>query len=398
MVRGLHEQAHVVQWGALLRDIQKIRKRTNFEYLIFRIRIKFKEKGERLIRNVNDYILVNGNRKTIFKEKFDEKKLIFNIYNIIQRAITKEVESRAYMKKKVLFLTKFCQPKNESCLDLLVFKNRENWNDDIWIYGETIDTINHLIRSREVVENEILDPGWSLIIRYSQKVENFMMLIGFKSILISSNSILISLITIESFGTLFMDKMLIIYNFLIINGKGVGLMLKASFVDRKEFLNWIKSVITVRVERKNKIRVVFCSEFGGVIFPLFVKLLIDLKIYHEAEGLKITSFQFRDERVYVIEIVKVNNYKPKRILDINLKELNVLKHMNISGAEIWEKFNPIFEINLRPREKIINGVFENENVLVISSNFDEMFNLIPVMKSIKIGINRKQKAKGSMKV
>jgi hypothetical protein len=79
-------------------------------------------------------------------------------------------------------------------------------------------------------------------------------------------------------------------------------MLKASFVDRKEFLNWIKIVITIKIERRDKIRVVFCSEFGGVIFPMFMKLLIDLKIYHEAEGLAITSFQFRDEKVYVIEV------------------------------------------------------------------------------------------------
>jgi hypothetical protein len=69
-----------------------------------------------------------------------------------------------------------------------------------------------------------------------------------------------------------------------------------------------------------------------------------------------------------------------RILDIYSKELNKLKHMNISSAEIWEKFNPIFVINSRPREKIIKGVFKNENVLIISSNFDAMFNLIPGMK------------------
>jgi hypothetical protein len=126
--------------------------------------------------------------------------------------------------------------------------------------------------------------------------------------LISPALILISLITIESFRTLIMDKMPIVYNFLIADGKSVGLMLKASFTDKGEFLNWLKVVITVEIEKKNKIRVIFCSEFGGVIFPLFVKLLVNLKIYHEAEGLKITSYQFRDEKTYVIEVVKVNNY------------------------------------------------------------------------------------------
>jgi hypothetical protein len=376
---------------------KKIRKRTNFEYLIFRIRIKFKEKGERLISNVNNDFFINEKRKTIFGKKFDEEKLIFDKYNSIQEAITEEIENKSNVEKKVLFFAKFCQSKNESCLGLLVFKIRKNWSDNIWKYGNVIGTISSLIRPGEEEEKIILDPGWSLIIRYPQKVENFIEIIGFKSMLISPVLILISSITIESFGTLIMDKMLIVYNFLIANGKSVGLMLKASFTDKGEFLNWIRVIISVEIEKKNKIRVIFCSEFGGVIFPLFVKLLVNLKVYHEAKGLKITSFQFRDEKVYVIEIVKVNNYMPTRILDIHSKELKELKHLNISGAEIWEKFNPIFIINSRPREKIIDGVFENENVLIISSNFDAMFNLIPGMKCIRRGVNRIQKTMGKLK-
>jgi hypothetical protein len=35
MVRGLHEQAHVVQWGALLRNIQKNSEKNEFWILDF---------------------------------------------------------------------------------------------------------------------------------------------------------------------------------------------------------------------------------------------------------------------------------------------------------------------------------------------------------------------------
>jgi hypothetical protein len=92
-----------------------------------------------------------------------------------------------------------------------MFEIWKNWKNDIWISWNIIDAINYSIGFREAGENGIWGPGWGLIIRYFQKVGNFLVLIDFDSILISP-------IVIDNLRTLFMDKMLIIYNFLITNG------------------------------------------------------------------------------------------------------------------------------------------------------------------------------------
>jgi hypothetical protein len=123
-------------------------------------------------------------------------------------------------------------------------------------------------------------------------------------------------------------------------------------------------MITISAGNRNSVKVIFCSEFGGIIFPIFMKLLIELKIYHLKEGLKVSSFQFRNDKIYVIKISKEHYYKSKRILNVDSKEVVERMSMNISSWEIWEKLNPVFKMYMKPKENIINNIFENENFII----------------------------------
>jgi hypothetical protein len=133
------------------------------------------------------------------------------------------------------------------------------------------------------------------------------------------------------------------------------------------------------------------------MFSMFMELLIKLVLYHKREGLNVESCQFRNGNVYVIRISKQKNYNPKRILSINSKEINMLMEMVISSDDLWEKYIPVLKIMVRPKEKLINGIYESKSILIISSNYEASLDFGLVKRSISVRINRLEKFKGSLK-
>jgi hypothetical protein len=177
----------------------------------------------------------------------------------------------------------------------------------------------------------------------------------------------------------------------------VKMIMKFAFENRKELVKWFRLLIVLKAQEKNVVRVFLCSEFEHVMFPVFMDLLVKLIVYHKEEGLKIESCQLRSGNVYMIKVMKNVIYNSRRILKINSKEVSLLINVDISSNDIWRKFFPIFELTVRPREKLINGVFESRSVLIISSNYDARMNWGSERRSVFIGENRFEKKEGWLK-
>jgi hypothetical protein len=52
MVRGSHEQAGVVQWGRSYEISKKSSKKNEFQFLIFKVRLKYKWKEKVLFKDI----------------------------------------------------------------------------------------------------------------------------------------------------------------------------------------------------------------------------------------------------------------------------------------------------------------------------------------------------------
>jgi hypothetical protein len=275
MVRGLHEQAHIVQWERSFEISKKIRKRTNFGFLIFRIRLKVKKKGKRLMRNESIFILMCENYNNIFDAKFEGKSYNFGEANRFQDELLDEIQKRTKLEKKCLLNTIFHQQENDECSKSSELENRINYGSDEYRCWNTFCTINYPNGTEDDGRKEIWNPGWGLIIRIYQKVEFLLVLIDFNSILINPDSILISRYSIHSTRSLFMDTALKIFKFVkkYLNAKylktvekDVEVVMKACFNDKRKILNWIKVMITINVGNKDNVKVIFCSDLEELSF------------------------------------------------------------------------------------------------------------------------------------
>jgi hypothetical protein len=87
----------------------------------------------------------------------------------------------------------------------------------------------------------------------------------------------------------------------------------------------------------------------------------------------------------------------RKLLEINLKEVGILMDLGLGSKDLWGKFIPILKIMERPKEKLINGIFESENVLIVSSNYEASLKSGFGRRSINVGINRPEKSRGELK-
>jgi hypothetical protein len=271
----------------------------NFEFLIFRIRLKFKEKEERLNMEAGYHDSVIRKRNLLSKASFYKNSVIFEDIEAVLDVFSVEIGKVIYWKKKYLlsaksdyhlksrnsseldlttqvigpdvvhvscsnFLKKFGVENTQGCVENLAFENGKNWNYMNWVclYNDGVITLSaqYMKRGEKMIRNPVL----GTVIQYFQKVKFF-------SDLISSVSMIISFVSICYQCSLFMDKELINFNilneilydnYLITNEKNDKCMMKIMFENRKEFMNWFRFVVTARIDVVERVRIILCSEFG----------------------------------------------------------------------------------------------------------------------------------------
>jgi hypothetical protein len=75
-------------------------------------------------------------------------------------------------------------------------------------------------------------------------------------------------------------------------------------------------------------------------------------VYHKNENVKIESCQFRNGKCYYIKVSSNEFFKSNRNLKIREKEIYLVKELGLSGQELIESFNVLYNIPL-----IIIGIF-----------------------------------------
>jgi hypothetical protein len=57
-------------------------------------------------------------------------------------------------------------------------------------------------------------------------------------------------------------------------------------------------------------------------------------------------------------------------VNLGMKEIGTLKELGLEPAELWKKFNPTVNILRRPRDNVVQKIFDLEQLMIIYVNFE----------------------------
>jgi hypothetical protein len=118
-----------------------------------------------------------------------------------------------------------------------------------------------------------------------------------------------------------------------------------NFDDEKDMIRWLRIMTDCMFIEKRSIRIVHCSEFSHLTVKVFIRLIVELVIYHKNESCRIESYQYKSGQIYRIKI-EGNNERRFTNRSVKVKEIEILRirEKGISVSKLIEFFQLKFSI------------------------------------------------------